>query len=152
MVNDVTLKKKTWSFYCVFLSLFYHLQFGANVNQANHRGNTPLHEAARWNFGQSVKLLIEVGHANPLIRNKAQLMPIQLAQVCANSVDLFIIFFILSWHSCEQYCIFLIHMFCSLERIFVILSVFEWHFYMCTSWIWWIAVIEMVWHVYFAYL
>ncbi|XP_071785110.1 ankyrin repeat domain-containing protein 27-like [Asterias amurensis] len=56
------------------------VKFGANVNQANHRGNTPLHEAARWNFGQSVKLLIEVGHANPLIRNKAQLMPIQLAQ------------------------------------------------------------------------
>ncbi|XP_072013004.1 ankyrin repeat domain-containing protein 27-like [Amphiura filiformis] len=63
------------------------INHGANVNQTNQRGNTPLHEAARYNFQELVEILIRIGHANPLSRNKAQLTPIQLAQR-DNIVDL----------------------------------------------------------------
>ena len=84
------------------LILQFLFQHGANVNQTNQRGNTPLHEAARYNFQDLVEILIKIGHANPLSRNKAQLTPIQLAQVSCEKffqVDLYtryeVIFFII---------------------------------------------------------
>ena len=56
------------------------LQVNANVNVANQRGNTPLHEAARWNYFPIVKLLID-NKANVNCRSHQHLTPAQLAQV-----------------------------------------------------------------------
>ncbi|XP_071507715.1 ankyrin repeat domain-containing protein 27-like [Diadema antillarum] len=56
------------------------IQHGASVNQINQRGNSPLHEAARFNFAPLVRLLLDLGQANPHLRNKAQQIPLRLTQ------------------------------------------------------------------------
>lgn len=47
------------------------------MQSINYRGNTPLHEAAKVNNYEIVKLLISY-NANPLLVNKNGLRPIQL--------------------------------------------------------------------------
>ncbi|CAH3015022.1 unnamed protein product [Porites evermanni] len=54
------------------------LLHGASVNVTNDRGNTPLHEAARFNLVKLVILLLENG-ASVTMRNKRELTPLQYA-------------------------------------------------------------------------
>ena len=56
------------------------LQNGAQSESLNSKGDTPLHEAARWNMLDMVHLLLRHG-AQVRTRNKAQLTALQLAQV-----------------------------------------------------------------------
>ena len=60
--------------------LFTPLQSGCSVNVANQKGNTPLHDAARWSSLVLVELLVK-HDADGTLRNRQYLMPIQLTQV-----------------------------------------------------------------------
>ena len=55
-------------------------QRGCLVNQSNSRGNTALHEAARWNNVGLVDALLQ-HRASVSARNHQSLTPMQLAQV-----------------------------------------------------------------------
>jgi ankyrin repeat protein len=50
------------------------LRTGANVNNQNNLGNTPLHYANAFNYRKIVEVLVESG-ADETIRNFKKLMP-----------------------------------------------------------------------------
>ena len=53
------------------------------MGQANTKGNTPLHEAAKWNNLPVLRHLLLNG-ASVNVRNKQHLSPLQLTQVKFN--------------------------------------------------------------------
>ena len=59
----------------------YYLKHGAQVNVANKKGNTPLHEAVHWNFLNVAELLLQHG-AIASRQNRDNKQPIHYAQVC----------------------------------------------------------------------
>lgn len=62
------------------LLLLLLLQSGANYNQVNFRGNSPLHEAVSGNKLEVARVLLEAG-AFVMVTNNKHLTPLQLAVV-----------------------------------------------------------------------
>ena len=64
-----------------FVSSKFSLQNGATLSLVNERGNTPLHDAARWSCVDLVHLLL--ANEAPLnVKNLQGLTPLHMAKVC----------------------------------------------------------------------
>ena len=77
------------NFRCMQFSKMYPMlslssfQLGASINAQNKKGNSPLHEATKWNKEGCVLVLIEA-NANLHSLNKLGQTPLQTTQVNTN--------------------------------------------------------------------